>query len=259
MTWYPVAVKREIRPGSTDPAIKPVGVILHVDAGNNPSLFNYFNGPSGGIESHFHISKGGVVEQYRDTGFEADANYKANSFLEGGVRKGFISVETQGFEAGEWTPEQIKAIKALLLWANKTHGIPLKQCATPFSPGVGYHTLFGAPSAWTPFSKSCPGPDRKRQFADVLVPWMATALNPPTPPKEETDDMPSLDDIAKAVWDYDAIPHNKPGARANSTDPTDPKNPTWRAATTLENVENRVRFLELKIDALLGHLIPDDK
>lgn len=182
MAWYPKAVRREIAPGANDPAIRVVGAILHVDAGNASSLFNYFNGPSGGIESHFHIRKDGVVEQYRDTGREADANYKANSFLDGDVRKGYVSVETQGLEAGEWTPEQVAAIKALLSWLSATHGFPLRKCRDPRDPGVGFHTLFGAPSAWTPVSKSCPGPDRKRQFERVLVPWFAAASAPKPAP-----------------------------------------------------------------------------
>lgn len=183
MAWYPKAVRREIRPGANDPAIKVVGAILHVDAGNASSLFGYFNGPSDGIESHFHVRKDGVVEQYRDTGYEADANYKANNFIEGGVRKGYVSIETQGYEAGEWTPAQLDAIKALLKWLAATHDFPLRKCRDPRDPGVGFHTLFGAPSAWTPVSKSCPGPDRKRQFERVLVPWFSAA---PTPPKPTT-------------------------------------------------------------------------
>lgn len=190
MAWYSKATRREIRPGANDPAIKVVGAILHVDAGNVRDLFGYFNGPSGGIESHFQIAKDGTVFQYRDTGREADANYKANSFLEGGVRKGYVSIETQGLEAGEWTDAQITAIKALLVWLSKEHGFPLRRCKTPTTPGVGYHTLFGAPSAWTPVSKSCPGPKRKAQFAEVLEPWMARASAPAKPVKPQLPKFP---------------------------------------------------------------------
>lgn len=172
MALYPGARHRLIPAGSSDPPIIPIGVILHVDAGNSGSLYTYFNGPSGGIESHFFIRKDGGVEQYRDTSREADANYKANSFLRDGKRYGFISVETQGYEAGEWTDAQIREIKELLLWVHKTHGMPLRRCPAWDQAGVGYHVMFGAPGPWTPVSKSCPGPDRVRQFNNVLVPWM---------------------------------------------------------------------------------------
>lgn len=193
MAWYPKARKKEIRPGSNDPKIKVVGAILHVDAGNSSSLYTYFNGPSNGIESHFHVRKDGVVEQYRNTGYEADANYKANSFVEGGVRKGYVSIETQGLEHGEWNAKQMAAIKELLLWLSETHGFPLDKCSDPKDPGVGYHTLFGAPGPWTPVSKSCPGPDRKRQFQDELVPWMREQRkggNDPKPAPKPDNDKP---------------------------------------------------------------------
>jgi hypothetical protein len=182
--WYPGATKREIKPGSNDPAIKPIGVILHVDAGNTRDLYNYFNGPSGGIESHFQIAKDGTVFQYRDLGHEADANYKGNSFTVNGVRRGYVSVETQGLEKGEWTDAQITAIKALLFWLHEEYDIPLRKAPSPTSAGIGYHTMFGAPGAWTPVAKSCPGPDRIRQFNNVLLPWMAqvNGSQPPVPP-----------------------------------------------------------------------------
>lgn len=170
----PFAVRRLIAAGASDPEIIPLGIILHVDAGNSLSLFNYFNGPSGGIESHAHVQLLGRTEWYRDTGREADANFKANSFIGAdGKRYGFISIETQGYGDGEWTPAQIAAIKDIILWAHKVHGIPLRVCPGPFSGGVGFHTMWGAPAEWTPVSKSCPGPKRIKQFYDVIVPWMA--------------------------------------------------------------------------------------
>ena len=82
MARAPFAYWRPI-PSKTDPKIVPIGVILHVDAGNAASLSEYFGGadgtgPSKGIESHFYIRRDGHVEQYRDTEQEADANYKGN-------------------------------------------------------------------------------------------------------------------------------------------------------------------------------------
>lgn len=225
MAWCPFAKRMNIAPGSSDPRIDVVGAILHVDAGNNASLFRYFNGPSNGIESHFHIRKDGVIEQYRNTGYEADANYKANSFYEGGRRKGYVSIETQGFEHGEWTPAQMESIKRLLVWLSNRHDFPLRECRDPRDPGVGYHTLFGAPSAWTPVSKSCPGPDRKRQFHGTLVPWFKN---------------PEEDDIsAKDVWNED-LPE--------LDGRTDRK--TLKAKHLLAQTHNRVGRVEKAVKAL---------
>lgn len=194
MAWYPGAVKKEIRPGANDPVIIPLGIILHTDSGNSGSLFNYFNGPSGGIESHFHIPKKNPVEQYRDTGYEADANLKANSFYIDGIRYGFISVETQGYDTDPWNDYQLAEIKKLILWGKSVHPrIQLRVCPGPFSAGIGYHTLFGSPGPWTPVAKTCPGPVRIKQFNDVLVPWFKTA----TPPTE--DDMPYTPEQLQAI------------------------------------------------------------
>lgn len=172
MAWYPEAVKKVIKPGPNDPPIIVVGAILHVDSGNSADLFKYFSEQSDGVESHFHIPKAGPLIQMRDTHFEADANLKANSFYKNGQRYGFVSIETQGFDKGEWNEHQLAQIKRLLRWLSETHNFPLTKCTNPQGPGVGYHTLFGAPGPWTPFAKTCPGADRVRQFNGELVAWM---------------------------------------------------------------------------------------
>lgn len=173
MAWYPEAVKKLINPGPNDPPIIAVGAILHVASSESNSLFGYFNGRSDGIESHFYIRRDGTIEQYRDTHFEADANLKANSFIgQHGSRFGFVSIETQGMDEGEWTDAQLVSIKALLRWLSETHNFPLQRATNPRGPGVGYHTMFGAPGPWTPKAKTCPGPDRVRQFNNILEPWM---------------------------------------------------------------------------------------
>lgn len=165
MPVCPFATKKLIPPGGNDPAIKPRVAVLHSDGGNAYDLHDYFDGPSGGIESHFHIAKDGALFQYRDTGFEADANRYANPFA--------VSIETQGTGYEEWTPEQIATIKQLLRWLHDTHGIPLVRCPEWDGAGVGYHIQFGSPGPWTPRVKICPGPHRIKQFNDVLVPWMS--------------------------------------------------------------------------------------
>lgn len=182
MALCPFAKHLLIPPGSNDPRITPRVAVLHVDAGDAESLYDYFRTRSGGVESHFHVRRDGVIEQYRDTDWQADANHLANDFA--------VSIETQGYGPGEWTAEQLASIKRLLLWLNDEHGIPLAKCPRWDGAGVGYHTLFGAPGPWTPIAKSCPGPARISQFDHVLVPWF-------TNPQE--DDMPLTDQDIKAI------------------------------------------------------------
>ena len=189
MPACPFATERLIPPGSSDPRISPRIAILHVDAGNADSLYDYFNGPSGGIESHFFVKRTGEIEQYRDTSWQADANLDANDFA--------VSIETQGYGVGEWTAEQLDSIKRLLVWLNEVHpAIPLRKCDRWDGSGIGYHVMFGAPGHWTPVSKSCPGPDRVRQFNDVIVPWLSAGA-------EEVDPMADyasqLDAIQKSA------------------------------------------------------------
>lgn len=166
----PFAEHKLIPAGSNDPAIKPRVAILHVDAGNNPSLYEFFRDRSGGIESHFHVRQDGVIEQYRSIFRQADANHLGNDFA--------VSIETQGYGDGEWNAAQLESIKRLLLWLNDVAGIPLVKCPKWDGAGVGYHVQFGAPGYWTPVAKSCPGPKRIAQFNGVLVPWFKVAKRP---------------------------------------------------------------------------------
>lgn len=170
MSVCPFAVNRLIPPGSSDPRITPRMAILHVAVTTASSLWDYFAHRSGGIESHFYIRLDGTIEQYRDTAWQADANYLANDFA--------VSIETAGLAGGKWTLRQRRSIKRLLLWLNEVDGIPLEKVQAWDGQGVGYHTQFGAPGKWTPVAKSCPGPARIAQFGSWLVPWMASLSQP---------------------------------------------------------------------------------
>ena len=184
MALYPPAVKKLIAPGVNDPRIKARVVILHVAATEAGSLFNYFNGPSGGIESHFYVTGTGGVEQYRDTAFQADANKDANDFA--------ISIETQGLAAGEWTPQQLASLRALIRWCHDVHGIPIVRCATWDGSGVGYHSQF---THWAGDGRTCPGPDRIKQIPALIASAAGTAApakpapTPATPIPQEVPDM----------------------------------------------------------------------
>ena len=207
---YPHALQLLIAPGSNDPAITPRVAILHVDAGNASSLFSYFKYRSGGIESHFFVRSDGVVEQYRNIFWQADANLDANDFA--------VSIETQGYGSGKWNDKQLASIKALLIWLNGEAGIPLHQVGKWDGEGVGYHTLFGAPSHWTPVAKSCPGPSRKVQFHGVLVPWMdglkGKPMAAPLHPKPKRNNVQKgRDKLRQAVRQFQKVPKDRTRSR----------------------------------------------
>lgn len=192
MPWYPDAVKRNIPPGDNDPSIKGNQriVVLHVADSNVDSLHDYFNGPSGGVESHFYVRKDGTLDQYRDTDWQADANLDANNFS--------VSIETQGLAAGTWTDSQLVTIKELLLWLHEQHpGIPLIVCTAWDGHGIGYHVMWGSPSHWTPVAKSCPGPERIKQFENDITPWLQAGA--PTPGDDmSAQDVAAIKDIVQA-------------------------------------------------------------
>ena len=136
---------------------------------------------------------------------EADANGQGNSWVVGGKRYGLHSVETEGRERGLWTPPQIMSLKALTLWDAKYHRWPVQLCPDWNGPGVGYHVMFGAPGPWTKVAKTCPGPDRVRQFNQIFVPWLRRGgqdAGPAPIPAPEEDDMPTAIEVAKAVASY---------------------------------------------------------
>lgn len=166
-----------IKPGANDPRVDLRTGILHVDAGNAYNLRDWFDGPSGGIESHLHIPKNAHTFQYRDLFYEADANYRANPFA--------MSVETQGYGSGTWNDDQLAEIKRIMLYSanNPAIGIPLRKPKHWRDSGWGYHTMF---PEWHPEPKSCPGRERIEQYHDILVPWMARAKENP---KMATDDL----------------------------------------------------------------------
>lgn len=162
MALCPFAVHKIINPGSNDPKITARAICLHVAVSEASSLYDYFNGPSGGIESHFYIQRDGGIEQYRDTAYQADAQYDANDFA--------ISFESQGMGDGEWTDAQIASIKKLILWCHSEHpDIQLQKIQNWNGSGIGYHAQF---FEWDRSGHSCPGPDRVKQYDNIIVPWL---------------------------------------------------------------------------------------
>lgn len=171
---YPPAKQRIIPAGSNDPVIVPVLASIHVAVSMVRSLFNFFNGPSGGIESHLYLLRDGTWEQYRQFNREADAQLGGNSWVSGGTRFGSVTIECQGWGSGYLSEAQKAELKAFALWARDNLGIPLRKLTEPnptslAAGGWGYHSLF---KAWNSMGKTCPGRNRIAWFHSVMVPWM---------------------------------------------------------------------------------------
>jgi hypothetical protein len=169
--WHPIPEN------TTQPRIDPSQVILHSIAG--PSALNavkYAEQTHVVTEFHFAIEYDGTIIQALDTNVRADANLAANHSA--------VSIETaSNLKATDvWTPAQVEAIVRLCKWLRQVHpAIAARRCRSPEDSGFGYHTMWGAPSSWTPVAKTCPGPKRIIQFPHVLG-RILTAPTPPLPP-----------------------------------------------------------------------------
>jgi len=181
--FMPGVIVKNVPPGVNDPGIIPCGVVTHIAVSLADSL-----PPSGdsGKDWHFYVTFDGTIEQYRSIYFEADAQFAGNSFVLDGVRRGFVSIESQGLGDGTWTDAQLASIANIILWVHSQESFPLAKCPAWNAPGVGYHRLF---DEWNENHHSCPGDARVRQFDTILLPMLKEADVTPT----------EIDAIADAV------------------------------------------------------------
>ena len=161
------------------PRITPTTIIDHSIVGSALGAWYYFRDRTG-VEAHFIVrgapsgSQDGRIWQLMDTGRQADANRNANAFA--------ISIETE--DNGDpdhfpWSRGQLESLQWLHAKLRAVHPtIPRRRCPSPRGGGLGHHTMWGAPSAWTPVpGKTCPGrPVRVRQWERVLLPAFVSGI-----------------------------------------------------------------------------------
>ena len=211
MAWYPGAIRMELQPESdAQPAIRPTQFLAHSIAApwDEKRIYEYWR-DSTNLESHFGLDYDGSLGQFIGTETRADANAAANRRADG---TGAVSLESASnlHASDPWTAAQVETLIRLGVWLHQRHGIPLRICRTADDPGFGYHRLF---REWNPNGHSCPGDARVRQFHEVVFPGIvARATNQPAP---EEDDMPTAEEVAKAVWDHAISNRFRPDAAGN--------------------------------------------
>lgn len=223
--FMPGAIIENDPPGENDPRIVPCGVIGHIAV----SLSDDIHPDGSGVEWHFYVTFTGVTRQYRSIWFEADANADGNSFVLNGLRRGFVSIETQGVGEGQWTDAQLAAIRRIILWVrevtSRVKGIvfPLTKCQTWNDPGIGYHRQF---TEWNPHNHSCPGDARVIQFNNVLLPSLKES------PEVTTEEMQTIANMAAAKVIRD-------GGKILIANPFDPTKAKMTLEAVLESLINR--------------------
>lgn len=126
----------ELYTGQTSAAYRhtPTRLTLHTAVSSAVDL--YKGRPDGnGLISHFYVNRQGTVYQYRDTQYQAWADYQGNV--------GSISVETwDGAQDVPWTDAQIAALADLYAWAYKVHnGLPIRLASIGDVRGLAWHRL----------------------------------------------------------------------------------------------------------------------
>jgi hypothetical protein len=142
-----------------------------------------------GTESHFGVGgpadpgKDGIVYQWVDTDFQADANLQGNARL--------ISIETSdgGDETNPWSTAQLDAITEIIVWCCREYSIPAELIAdsAPGRRGIGYHRqgidpwrVAGGEKWSNSQGKVCPGDVRIAQLVNDIVPRVKQQVSPPS-------------------------------------------------------------------------------
>lgn len=223
---YPAAQLRMLGDQTQPPMRRHDVICLHTMVGYLYSTDVMFkrNGFTG-TESHFgvggrwgsDVSSGrrldGVVYQWQDLDFTADANLNGNPYV--------ISIETadnapdSAADIAAWTSAQCAAISKLVAWLCDRYDIPatLIPDSKPGRRGIAFHREgcehsdgVGSHPGWlqvggvrwsSSLGKGCPEVRRIAQIQNVIIPTVRRLLTPPPAPTPSTgDDMQPSDELS---------------------------------------------------------------
>lgn len=131
------------------------GLVLHVQEGEG-SLYERFGTPGIKASAHFWVSRDGETEQYVSVLDRAWAQVDGNG--------AWTSVETSGFATRALTEAQVDAVARIYAWGAGAHGWPPAVSERPDQPGLGTHSMGGAP--WG--GHACPGSLRAGQRTEII-------------------------------------------------------------------------------------------
>lgn len=216
----------------------------------------------GGTESHFGIggkwgsdadkNLDGVVYQWQDLDFTADANYRGNPRV--------VSIETadnapqSASNLAAWTPRQLDAIVKLVAWLCKKYNIPpiMVRDSKPGRRGIAVHRngiehsdgvdshpgwLVSGGERWSiSRGKECPGDARIKQVSNIIIPRVQDVLT--------GDD----NDMIEADFDRVEAMIKKQAAATTATLRADIKNIMIEVLTKTDLVANKPTDAMLAID-----------
>lgn len=133
-----------------------LGLILHRQQGNN-SPWHWFNDPVNQVNSHYWVSKTGIIEQYVTPLRPSWAQASGNAT--------YCSVETEGYTTEELTDAQIQGLAELYAFGAKKYGWAYQIADTVGARGFGWHGMGGVPWGNHP---GCPGDLAKAKRGLIL-------------------------------------------------------------------------------------------
>jgi hypothetical protein len=204
------------------------GVVVHIMAGTLAGSESWFRNPEARASAHFGTGKAGQLYQWVDTADRAWAQAAGN--------KTWLSVENEGKGGDALTDAQLDRNAEVLAWAHRVYSVPLQVASGPSGRGLGYHAMGGA--EWGGHF-SCPGAPIIAQLPEIV----RRAKN-----IIEEDNMPSAEEIAKAVWDY-AIPNRFRGT-AGKPKPTPARYFMEWTDSHFDDLMKRIADLEAEVKAL---------
>lgn len=220
MARYPGALWKPISADyrSTSP-LTPDLLGLHTIVGSAAGTWSYFNTGSGGrgVYSHFLVhGKWSSADTDGEVWQCADTLYRAAANLNGNYR--IISVETADNAPNDpadiepWTMAQEAAIVDLMVWAYRTHGIPLVLVpdSKPGRRGICYHKQGVDPfrvaggELWsTAYGKTCPT-DARFSRIPVLIARATAIVNGSSPAPVEPDTLEEIMALYASAAAYEA-------------------------------------------------------
>lgn len=137
-------------------AIRPIGLVLHVQAGNG-SPYGWFNTSSSQVSSNLWAGKAGQREQYVPSDVRAWAQSAGNQTYD--------SIETEGQPSEALTAAQIESVAQAYADGVRAYGWSLRVTDTVGQSGLILHSDGGV--AWGNHP-SCPGSIRAGQRTQII-------------------------------------------------------------------------------------------
>jgi len=217
------------------------GVVLHIAEGSYAGTIAWQRNPTSDVSSHFIAAKDGRASQMVDTAITAWTQKAGNGH--------WLSIENEGFVPDRLSARQIEFAAQILARAHTVYRVPLQVTNNPDGRGLGHHSMGahpGYPDDWG--HPACPGANIIAQKPTIVA--RAKQIL-------EEQDMPTPEEIAKAVWDRDQIPAPRPPYN----DPDYATNETWQADNTLRSIVEQTRkntagiaAVSVKLDRIIAAL-----